>query len=399
MIFQPDLGGGHHVTHVRSIAKEALRRGWKVSLATSREATESLAFKGLVQDCGSTLQAIIVTGAPRRFSKTMLGLLVHQYRYFRFLYRAYRATLSIARPDFVYLINLDPCDKVMPWLGSPFRQTPFGGVVMTVRFHHRDMGVLRARSRQNRLYGFFFRRLLAVRPLQFVATIDELLPVYCEKRHIARARKVRYLPDIGALNCSSTMSEARRALSIPGGNIVILVYGQLRQNKGIDELLKAVYDPMCDQSIIVLLAGTVTCDVEHTLATAPATALRATGRLRYVGGFLDDRCEADVFSASDMVWVGYRGHHGMSGVMVQAAVLGIPVIACTEGLIGYFARLHRIGEVVEVSVHRDIVAALNRLAADPQLRASYGQRKDEFKAKHSTAAFGRSVCDLIAEQQ
>ena len=42
-----------------------------------------------------------------------------------------------------------------------------------------------------------------------------------------------------------------------------------------------------------------------------------------------------VFSAADVVWLGYQGHYHMSGVLVQAGVMGLPVVASDEGLMAF----------------------------------------------------------------
>ena len=57
--------------------------------------------------------------------------------------------------------------------------------------------------------------------------------------------------------------------------------------------------------------------------------------------------ELDLFSACDVVWLGYKGHYGMSGVLVQAYRFGKPVVATADGLIGWFCRTGELGPVVE----------------------------------------------------
>jgi len=37
---------------------------------------------------------------------------------------------------------------------------------------------------------------------------------------------------------------------------------------------------------------------------------------------ISEEQEADLFSACDAVWLGYMGHYGMSGVLVQAYHFG-----------------------------------------------------------------------------
>jgi glycosyltransferase involved in cell wall biosynthesis len=63
--------------------------------------------------------------------------------------------------------------------------------------------------------------------------------------------------------------------------------------------------------------------------------------------FITAEEELDLFSACDVVWLGYKGHYGMSGVLVQAYRFGKAVVATADGLIGWFCRTGELGTVVD----------------------------------------------------
>jgi hypothetical protein len=64
------------------------------------------------------------------------------------------------------------------------------------------------------------------------------------------------------------------------------------------------------------------------------------------------------------VWLGYKGHYGMSGVLVQAYRFNKPVIATADGLIGWFCRDGELGPVVDELSGSAINAALDQLFPD-----------------------------------
>jgi glycosyltransferase involved in cell wall biosynthesis len=82
--------------------------------------------------------------------------------------------------------------------------------------------------------------------------------------------------------------------------------------------------------------------------------------------FISGETELDLFSACDAVWLGYKGHYGMSGVLVQAYRFGKPVIATADGLIGWFCRTGELGPVIDDLSAAAINGALDRVLAGPR---------------------------------
>jgi glycosyltransferase involved in cell wall biosynthesis len=104
--------------------------------------------------------------------------------------------------------------------------------------------------------------------------------------------------------------------------------------------------------------------------------------------FISSETELDLFSACDVVWLGYKGHYGMSGVLVQAFRFGKPVIATADGLIGWFCRTGELGPVIDDltpgSINRaldDVLARRKRPVAAGHLleRNTLGQFKETLR--------------------
>lgn len=399
MIVEPEAGGHHMILHVRLIARAALRRGWELQLLTTQEATQHSAYKIVCDECGQSLRTLIM---PRVIfpanTPSAMRLLKYQFGLHAALRSAYRDLHLGDRPDIVYLINLDGVDKAIALIGSPFERTPFDGLHMGVRFHHRTMGVITPQKRNDRINEVLFRRLLRTASLKSLVTIDESLFDYMGQRSWASRKKVRYVPDATTLaNDALTYEQARYSLGIRSDQIVVLVFGAISLRKGIEQLLRAIADPHCSASVIVLLAGQQEPVVRDILARPEYQELLASRRIIEMPGFLNDEQEYFAFRVADVAWLGYHGFYGMSGVLVSAASLGIPVIACQEGVLGWMARKYRLGEIVDVSNEAGVIEAINELATNKDLRLRYGKNGLTISGRHSGKRFGEAICNLVEE--
>jgi glycosyltransferase involved in cell wall biosynthesis len=112
-------------------------------------------------------------------------------------------------------------------------------------------------------------------------------------------------------------------------------------------------------------------------------ALLEQSRLHILGGWADERNERMAFAAADIAWLGYTGHWQSSGVMVQAAHMGLPLIASDEGVIGWSTKRHGNGLAVPVRRTAAVVEALQRLASSAELRLKLGERGRRAFAAHS----------------
>jgi hypothetical protein len=72
--------------------------------------------------------------------------------------------------------------------------------------------------------------------------------------------------------------------------------------------------------------------------------------------------EALIFSAADLVWVGYQKNFPfLSGVLYQAAVKNIPIIASNHGIIGWMNKKYNLGYSVDIDNENLLVNRINQL--------------------------------------
>jgi glycosyltransferase involved in cell wall biosynthesis len=293
-------------------------------------------------------------------------------------------------------VNFEYFNRAMVVRGTPFGLTPFGGMLMRVRFHHREFGVSTPARCREVLNRRLFYRMLSIPRLCLFTTCDELLLKCVGRARPEYTSKLAYVPELSTVHIRSSIECARRALGIAPDRFVVLAYGALSMRKGIRELLAAAAHPSFPANAMVLLAGALGEDLWPLMKGGAVEGLRRAGRLRELGGFLDNTTEHDVFRAADIVWLGYRGQYESSAVLVQAASMGLPVVACDEGLIAWWTRNHGIGEIVQVADTGSVAGAFSRLASDRALRERYAARGLAISSRHSPGAFSAAICDAIA---
>ncbi|MDZ4657289.1 MAG: glycosyltransferase family 4 protein [Bythopirellula sp.] len=133
---------------------------------------------------------------------------------------------------------------------------------------------------------------------------------------------------------SLTKIEARRKLGIPDDEVVFLLFGQLRANKGIDVLL-AAFKAACqvtDAPIRLLLAGTADAEVTNLIKQAMAQE----PRIDFREGFVADEMVQPLHAAADVAVLPFSS--GLtSGSLILAMGFGLPVIAAKFGEAGQMA--------------------------------------------------------------
>ena len=290
---------------------------------------------------------------------------------------------------------LDYCTYAFSTMGSPFNNTAWAGLVMRTGFHHSAWGVKAPINRTNTVKKHLFYRLLRNPFLRTLFTIDLALKEYTENLSPPQGSRLVYIPDMTETNRSMSREEARHALGIPENGFLILVYGLLTLRKGIETLAASTEDNDFPSEGHLLFAGKQDEDVASFLNSPLGIRLKTGGRFHQLNQHLNTAEENMVFSAADVVWLGYHGHYHMSGVLVQAGVMGLPVLACEEGLIGWLTRRFTSGLVVSTSSPSAIAKAIGELSRDVKVAQQYGENGRLAYASHTRENFSRILVDAI----
>ena len=364
LVLEPHLSG-HHGAYLSWIIPGLIEGGRDITLVTDEAAAMDAAASPIIElseAVGPALRVVYDRHEPwlDRSPSSHLGLARKQLRYWHLFRRWYDEQAREAPVDAVLLPYLDYCLYVIGVLGSPFRTSAWTGITMRPSFHYRAMGVQAPASRQDLLEEILFKRVLKDRHLSRLLTIDEPLFDYVTERY-SPAAPIAYLPEpVWTIPVVDPLL-AKRELGLDPSCRHILVYGALGLRKGLLELLQATLRPDFPADTTVVLAGVPDRDTRDLLAAPIAAQLRAKRRLLVWDRFMDDDEEALLYGAADVVWLGYRGHYGSSGVLAQAAQARRAVIACSQGVIGWQTRRHRLGTTVDISNPTQVVTALQLL--------------------------------------
>lgn len=388
LIVEPQFSG-HHAIYLRRIVAGYLERGHRVTVAV-RNADRWDEYVGLARVAGLLSVEEL---APAKNWFAVLGQASRELSHWVTFREVFRRVNRASRVDLVMLPYADYCLYAIGLLGSPFGNVPWEGICMRPSFHFTQMGINAPRPSMSRVKETLFGRLLTSKYLRRMFTIDPVLRTYYAARPMLASR-LTYIPDPSEFYVTTDAAAARACLGIPSDALVVLVYGVIDRRKGLADLLRGVLDCPVGANVHVLIAGVQ--ESETVKECAPhLDHLMTQGKLHSVNRLVDSRTEELVFAASDIVWVGYHGHYGMSGVLVMAGRAAKPTISSDMGLIGYLTQRNRSGIVVKTADPKGVAAAITRLG-DPTVRANLAQAGVDSAKTHDTVFFVNQLCEFKA---
>jgi len=182
--------------------------------------------------------------------------------------------------------------------------------------------------------------------------------------------------------------EARKKLNLPQDRRIILFFGGIRPNKGLDVLIKAleIIKSHNQRALLVIAGGLL-----GRFSFEPYSDMINKGCLSdNVQTFIDFIPEEDVdyfFAASDVVVLPYLKFEAQSGVLLRAYAHKKPVVVSNVGAMGELVTSDNIGLTVEPgSVELLAQAVINTL-----------YNLDKFKFSYSPELESKYSWDSIAE--
>jgi glycosyltransferase involved in cell wall biosynthesis len=370
---------GHHPAYIRRIARGAIDRGYQVVIVTVEKFLATADWKSLCQHQDAepvALRFVPEGGVPSEgdgSSTRADHLLLDQLR----LWYAFRAALRAeAAPEVVVVAPY--FDAVMygcSLFGNPRRSMVWVAISMRPPVFGYATGIMGSIKRR------LFERALRLPWLRVVFCNDIRVTTLA-----GASPKLRFLPDPIDAVVRTPRLEARTLLGLPREGFIVLVYGVITERKGVGLLLRAATRPDFPAGVHILLAGTLADDCRNRVLSALASP-RLSERMSILDRVLSDDEEALVFSCSDIAWLVYQGHEGMSGVLVQAGAFALPSLVSGRGVMGMYARDHGVGLAIDPADELGAVQALQRLVADEALRNRMGERAHACFSGHTTQVF------------
>lgn len=375
MLIEPHVQG-HHGPYLQWIIEGLVEHGLTVVLVTLLESTRHPSVVQISATFPDVVDVVALDGGILAVPQNRRGLpelVCLEFAYWWMFRRWYRQQESRSHLAAVFLPYLDYCLYMFGLLGSPFGRTPWAGIAMRPSFHHPEMGIPSPRPALWRIKRTMFSHLLKNKRLKQILTIDESLAQYLKHLKLDE-EKVTFLPQPSGLGLSpASIFSAPRRRRLPESNRkTILMYGALTFRKGIKQLLQAFSKPSFPDFVDIVLAGNVTEEIRPLLSENWVKALQRNHRIILLDRFISENEEQVLFETADIVWLGYLGHFTCSGVLVQAAKAGRPVIACEEGIIGWQTRLYKLGVVVRPTDIDSIINGIKILVDNCEKCVDYG---------------------------
>jgi glycosyltransferase involved in cell wall biosynthesis len=396
LLVEPQASGHHIALYAKLILREAQGRGWTVRLLTTRAATESPDFAEMLEAIPAPVAVSMMRGHESAPNGGRLSGHVGQIRRYAAAKAGFREASRVFSPDAVYVINLDHFDHVLGVMGSPFASVPFSGMLMRLTHGRRRMEGA-ALGWKGAVVERLFDRIVRIPTLRRLAILDEQYFEFLQGVARRGYEKLCLVRDVGEVVTGATSrSDARRRLEIAEDAFVVLLYGSISLRKGVKEVLAAVAG-YCHASVTLVVAGRQDEEVRALLEGEVARSLVAAGRMRVFDGYQSQEQERLVFCAADVVWVGYSGNFARSsGVVYQAGSVGLPVLACQSGLLGWRTRRFELGLTIDPHDPVGAGAAIEALRRDDELRSRLAGAARSHAGAHTGEAFGRAICDMIA---
>jgi glycosyltransferase involved in cell wall biosynthesis len=169
-------------------------------------------------------------------------------------------------------------------------------------------------------------------------------------------------------------SDARKKLNLPQDRQIILFFGGIRPNKGLDILIKALeIVKLFNEQILLVIAGGL---LGRFSFEQYSNMIKNAGLSNHVQTFIKFIPEEDVdyfFAASDLVVLPYLKFEAQSGVLLRAYAHKKPVVASNIGAMGELVSTDKIGLTVEAGVVELLAQAIiNALDNLDKLQSRYG---------------------------
>ena len=377
---------GHHLYYLKAIVEALGDGGTEIVLGLSDISHAAIArdMPELLQAATAVLELPVTAGLPfRQVSHTAVVGTLQRCMHFML-------TIRLARRLGCSAILVCYLDSVLPVVSLPFStplRMPLSGILMRASFHHVREGVPGARPRlASTLRLLFFQMLMRRRSVRQVLTIDPTAVAASPNP------KVGFLPDTANPPKDSDRAKAREYWGVgQTSRKIVMCFGALSGRKQIRLLLETAEQ---SDDYLVLLVGQCDPEIRTLLASPLAAGLAAAGKLVAADRKATDHEEDLAYVASDIVWVNYRDHEHMSGLMVKAALSRRTIVACNNGLIGWYAIRRGVALVVDDNTPAGVLPVLAR-ASDPAVSGPLIARASEEFKDAGFLNFSRRICAFV----
>jgi len=159
--------------------------------------------------------------------------------------------------------------------------------------------------------------------------------------------------------------EARQKFNLPQSSQIVLFFGTIRDNKGLDVLLKALGSvKRHNPDVLLVIAGRPTREVEFNKYIKIIEQTNISENVKSFIRFIKEDEVDNFFTASDLVVLPYLRFGSQSGVLLRAYAHKIPVIVTDVGAMGESVRKDKVGFVIDPGDSKAMANAIVETLSD-----------------------------------
>lgn len=347
---------GHHISsYLRSIVKVLSIKKKKIFFLTTKEIKKSTFYRFYKKNT----KIIYAPKIEYPKKKTNFNFLIFQIKNYILIKNIFKKIYIKYKIDHVYLNTLDFFDKPISIFGSPFENIKFSGLFLNPKFNinHNFNNI---NNLKKTLYEKLFLKMLKFKNLEKVFFVDPITFYYLKKKKLKYKNKITFIEDIGTANpinkISLTKIKCKKILNIKKNNYVVLLYGSIRENKSINELLEAYNSMKNKENVTILIAGLQDNDAKEVLNRSSLKKNYFRDNFIFINKFINDKLEKIVFKAADITWVGYsKNFFGSTGVLFLSSQNFTPVIGSNHGALGWYLKKYKIGFAEDLTKTKKII--------------------------------------------
>ena len=197
-------------------------------------------------------------------------------------------------------------------------------------------------------------------------SFNEFYPTSCPKYMITSA--FRDADDYQPID----KKEARKILGLPEDKTIILNFGTIRGDKGVDLLFKAFPKALITNPNLFLLSGGTLNVKDKEYYRSLAAECEKTGSARIEFDYIDKKLEPAYYSAADILVVPYT-FVSQSGVAFCGLLYHLPMIASDIPRLDLMAKRAINADIFSSGNVEELAKAIVELSSDPERMGKYSQ--------------------------
>jgi hypothetical protein len=350
---------GHYLTgYIKYVLRALSKKKINIVILTTKKAKKNGvgAFNILRKENNAIITEIIDDIELKNYK--LVSLIIYQIRTYFLIKNKFNEINRKYNICHVFVNSFQHFDKVFSILGSPFQEVKYSGIFLGSKFHLRNLDI---NFFYNTFNKFLFKKLISNKNLLSLIINDEFLLNFINKNVYTPFNKIKFLHDPKEFNYKFNKIYSRKKLYLPKKSFLILVYGAIINTKGIEDLLKIFENKKINPKVKVIIAGEKIGTMKNYFESLEVKKLINDKKIFIFDKWQNEITESLLFSAADVVWIGYKNYFSPSGVLYQAVSMNLPIITSNKEIIHWTNFKYKLGLSVNLSSNIDIVKKINRI--------------------------------------